>query len=185
MVAWFSSVVDVVVDLSPRELIGLIGVATILALATAGVCQWARRSKADATAVLAASILVANLIAMTMAGLAVRQGFTARGYPTESRPAERPWGPPPDEAGPGVRLAARILAEADRDGDGRLSPEEAATAADRFIRQSSDEAGPDAEALGRALNRRLRPRGPGPGGTPPPPGRSASHGNDPPRVWVR
>ncbi|WP_165250446.1 CotH kinase family protein [Paludisphaera soli] len=81
------------------------------------------------------------------------------------------FGPPPGGPGgpgggfgPGMFLAPAILAEADADGDGRLSPEEAGKAAARFVAEAdADENGSlDAQALGRALNRRI----PGPPGMP-------------------
>ncbi len=74
-------------------------------------------------------------------------------------------------------LAPQILEIADADDDGRLSPGEASKAAEKFIRDSdTDKKGSlDAQALGRAINRRLGPPpgfgpgddGDGPGGPPP------------------
>jgi len=72
---------------------------------------------------------------------------------------------PPGGFGPGTFLAPRILAAADADKDGRLSPEEAAKAAEKFVREA-DPAGKgplDGNALADAMNRRMGPPG-GPGG---------------------
>ncbi len=43
---------------------------------------------------------------------------------------------PPGGFGPGMFLAPRILEAADADKDSRLSPEEAAKAAERFVRDA-------------------------------------------------
>ena len=103
--------------------------------------------------------------------------------PQDGRPPG-PGGPPgggPGGFGPGTFLAPRILELADADKDGRLSPDEAARAAEAFVREAdAKKAGSiDAETLGRAMNRQMGPPpgfGPdGPGGGDPdgPPGPGA------------
>jgi Ca2+-binding EF-hand superfamily protein len=64
-----------------------------------------------------------------------------------------PGGPPGGMAG-GSSLAPQILKAADADHDGRLSPDEAAEAADRFVREEDREGIVDFETFYRALNRR-------------------------------
>ena len=79
-----------------------------------------------------------------------------------------PGGPPPG-FGPGMFLAPQVLEFADANADGNLSVEEAAKAADKFIREADAEkkGSIDGAALGRAINRRLGPPpGFGPGGPP-------------------
>ena len=78
-------------------------------------------------------------------------------------------GPGGGEFGPGTFLAPQALAAADADGNGRLTPTEAAEAALRFVRDAdTDKKGSiDEQALGRAINRRIeRPDSFGPGGPP-------------------
>ena len=79
-----------------------------------------------------------------------------------------PGGPPPG-FGPGMFLAPQVLEFADANADGSLSVEEAAKAADKFIREADAEkkGSIDGTGLGRAINRRLGPPpGFGPGGPP-------------------
>src|SRR4051794_9510685 len=53
-------------------------------------------------------------------------------------PGGPPGGPggPPGGFGPGTFLAPKVFELADSDKDGRLSPEEAAAAAERFVREA-------------------------------------------------
>ena len=84
-----------------------------------------------------------------------------------------PGGPGPGGFGPGTFLAPRIVELADADQDGKLSAEEAARAAEKFVREAagSGKDAVDASALGRAINRKLGPPpGFGPGGDDEPPG---------------
>ena len=77
-----------------------------------------------------------------------------------------PGGPPPG-FGPGTFMAPRILAAADANKDGRLSPEEASEAASKFVRDIDvDKKGLNANSLAGAMNRRMGPPGGmgGPGG---------------------
>jgi hypothetical protein len=78
-----------------------------------------------------------------------------------------PGGPPPG-FGPGMFLSPQILDYADANGDGMLAPEEAAKAAERFVREADTEkkGSIDGATLGRAMNRRMGPPGGGPGGPP-------------------
>jgi CotH kinase protein len=89
------------------------------------------------------------------------------------------FGPPggPGGFGPGTFLAGMIVRVADADEDGRVTPAEASKAAEQLVREADvDKKGSaDAQALGRAFNRKLGPPpgfgddddGPGPGGPPP------------------
>ncbi|APW62314.1 CotH kinase family protein [Paludisphaera borealis] len=81
-------------------------------------------------------------------------------------PPPGPGGPPGFGGpgfGPGMFLAPTVVKEADADEDGKLSPEEAGKAAEKFIRDADkDKKGSiDADALGRAVNRRMPPPPPG------------------------
>ena len=88
-----------------------------------------------------------------------------------------PGGPggPPGGFGPGTFLAPQILESVDADKDGRLSPAEAAKAAERFVREADKEkkGSIDVGTLRDAINRRIGPPpgmdpDDGPGGGPPP-----------------
>ena len=65
-------------------------------------------------------------------------------------------------------LAPQVLDFADANADGNLSSEEAARAAEKFVREADSEkkGSLDAAALGRAMNRQMGPPGGGPGGPP-------------------
>ncbi|MBX6315822.1 MAG: hypothetical protein IRY99_23350, partial [Isosphaeraceae bacterium] len=67
--------------------------------------------------------------------------------------------PPPGGFGPGMSLGSQILQAADTDKDNRLSPKEAAEAAERFVHElASDNTGSiDVGTLSGAINRRLFP----------------------------
>ena len=80
-------------------------------------------------------------------------------------------GGPPGRFGAGNFLAPLVLEAADTDKDGRLSPEEAAKAAERFVRDadSAKKGSIDLDALRDAMNRRMAPP-PGFGGPGGPPG---------------
>jgi hypothetical protein len=84
--------------------------------------------------------------------------------------------------GPGMFMAPQVLEIADSNGDGSLSPEEAAKAVENLIREADSEkkGSIDAAALGRAINRRMGPPDGGPGGPPDGPGGPPGGGPDGP-----
>ena len=91
------------------------------------------------------------------------------GPPPGGPPPGGPGGPdgPPGGFGPGTFLAPQVLAAADANKDGRLSPQEASEAAGRFVREvdSAKKGSLDADTLADAMNRRMGPPpGFGPGG---------------------
>ena len=90
------------------------------------------------------------------------------GGPPDDGPGGPPGGPGgPGGFGPGTFLAPRILAAADANKDGRLSPEEAATAAEGFVRaaDAKKKGSLDEDTLAGAINQRMGPPpGFGPGG---------------------
>ena len=75
-------------------------------------------------------------------------------------------GPPPGDFGPGNFLGPQIFAAADANKDGKISPDEAAKAAETFIRDADTgkKGSLDAAALGAAINRRMGGGMGGPGG---------------------
>ena len=87
-------------------------------------------------------------------------------------PGFGPDGPPPGPGGgfgPGTFLAPAIVQAADTDKDGRLSPAEAAKAAEKFIRDADTKkkGSLDNDSLAQAMNQRMGPPGGGfgpPGG---------------------
>ena len=85
-------------------------------------------------------------------------GFGPGGPPDGPGPGPGPGGPP-GGFGPGTFLAPQVVELADADKDGRVSPEEASRAAERFVREAdAKQAGSiDADALAGAMNRRMGP----------------------------
>jgi hypothetical protein len=59
------STIDLLLDLGPETLIGALILATLIATVTAWVYSWLRRGKPDATTILVALIIVANLACLT------------------------------------------------------------------------------------------------------------------------
>lgn len=92
------------------------------------------------------------------------------GGPDELFPGGAPPGAPGSPGGgfgPGNFIAPQIIAAADADKDGRLSPEEAGKAAGQFVRDADTarKGSIDTDVLAQAMNRRLGPPpGFGPGG---------------------
>jgi hypothetical protein len=165
-----TSIVDVVVDRSPEELIGCVLTALVLALGLAGLFLLLRRKASDPSTLIICLALGSNLVAMTVAGAYVRYRLIGG---RESNP-----GLPP----PGARfehqrefrittMADRILRAADRDADGFLTADEAASAAAQFVKEADEDGDGqvDEERLRVALWTRMPPAHPGMGGPPPPP----------------
>jgi hypothetical protein len=98
------------------------------------------------------------------------------GFGPDDGPGPGPGGPPPGGAppggpgggfGPGNFIAPQIIAAADTDKDGRLSPDEASKAASQFVRDADTarKGSIDTDVLAQAMNRRMGPPpGFGPGG---------------------
>jgi hypothetical protein len=107
---------------------------------------------------------------------ALGRAINRRMGPTDGGPGGPPdgqGGPPgggpdgPGGFGPGTFLAPRILEAADANKDGRLSPEEAANGAARFVREAdtSKKGSLDQGTLAEAINQHIGPPpGSGPGG---------------------
>jgi len=101
----------------------------------------------------------------TLAQAINRQLGPPPGFGPDS-PDDGPGGPPPG-FGPGTFMAPGIVQSADADKDGRLSPEEAARAAEKFVREAdtNKKGSLDTDTLARAMNQRMGPPGGfGPGG---------------------
>ncbi|QEH34879.1 Inner spore coat protein H [Aquisphaera giovannonii] len=105
--------------------------------------------------------------------------------PAEAAEAQGPGGPGgPGGAGfgPGTFLGPVVFSAADADGDGTLTPAEAAAAARRFIglAEAGKAGSADARALARAINENIPiPEGFGPGGPGGPPGGGPPDGGPP------
>lgn len=169
-----SSVVNLLIDRKPDELIGAILLALILSLLLSGVYSVWRRKASDPTLLLTCLALVVNLVGMILAGGLVNMWWEkAKQQQPPVRSAFMPGDRPPMPPGEGrsILLARRIVEAADADHNGEITPEEAAAAAAAFIRQAEKDVGHtlDEPALRDALRGQL---GPPPGYGPPmlPPG---------------
>jgi hypothetical protein len=120
--------------------------------------------KARSPAMLA---MFAACVAVSL--VALKTASSQDGGPPQGPPGARKGQPGPPGFGPGTFLGPQMMEVADSDGDGKLTPAEAARAAGEFVRSAdADKKGSvDAAALGRAINRKLRPPGVGPGDGPP------------------
>src|SRR5580704_5298477 len=94
-------------------------------------------------------------VGVALISIAVLGAMATQGQTGPQEPASKAQGGPPGGFGPGMFLAPRILEAADADKDKRLSPEEAARAAEGFVRDSDkDRKGSlDVGALRDAINR--------------------------------
>ncbi len=123
--------------------------------------------------VLGRIAVVGATIGLVVVGASAMQQDGGRPDRPESKAQGGPPGPggPPGGFGPGMFLAPPILEAADANKDGRLAPDEASKAAERFIREAdTDKKGSlDLAALRTAINRQLGPP-PGADGDGPPGG---------------
>ena len=130
---WVHSIYDVVLDRSPEELLGAIGVAVALSMLFAGVFALLRRKVEDRVLLVIALMIVASVASMGLGA-----GYVTAGKKHGPR---LPFG---TEEGSWVRYSAplnlspRLMARCDADGDGRLSPTEASQAAAHFITALDD-----------------------------------------------
>jgi hypothetical protein len=136
---YLDSVFNLVVDSSPQELIAGVLIALAIALVTSAGFAVGRRKVADPQVLQCLLVLVASLLSMTIAG-----GYVLH---HEKRliagPPDRPFHghfalPHSPEVSRG--LAKIIFVSADTNKDDRLSPEEAASAAETFV-QTIDKGG--------------------------------------------
>jgi hypothetical protein len=152
------SAVDFLLGRPPEEWIGALVVALLLSVMLLGVYNLCRRKMKDASMLLTVAALIVNLAGMVIAATYV--GLTGIGASSAT------------QAGTGEAvslnaladmlidgMASRILNGADADHNGRLSADEAAAAADGFIKRiDAEEKKPvDMRVLGAVLKRRIKP----------------------------
>src|SRR5919199_620596 len=121
---------DFLLDRSPEQLIAAGLAALALALAAAALHALARRNLHDSFLITTATAFLACLLAMIAAA-----GFAAQVTGDQVGAAYSFDHPPPGGFGPGLTWGPRILQAADVGRDVRLSPQEAADAAARFVRE--------------------------------------------------
>ncbi len=146
MADYFASMGNAVVDRSPDELIGAIVIALALALAMAGLYSMGRRKVTENLMPMVVLMIVANLVSMTVGA----------GYLAHARKKHLGVTLPLSLNSPAVSermLIDAIFRDADEDQDGLLSGEEAAVAADKFVRRNDAEGDGkiDARSLASAL----------------------------------
>jgi hypothetical protein len=172
------SIFNIMVDRPPQEWIGGLMVALFLAMALAGAYMAFRRwtKVQDDTTPLVGLAVVVIFSGMVLAAVSSELKLKRPAVPAGDSNERQRGGP---GRGPGFgsgfgrgggstsRMADLILEDADTDHDGRLSPEEAASAAGKFIEEADKdgETPLDRDALIELLREHLRP----PGSPPPPP----------------
>lgn len=137
MLQYWEAVQNALIDRSAQELIGAMAVALILSLIVTGLYNLGRRKIQDGVMLMTVLVLLACVVAMTLTA-----GFFTRrrdGSLRRTGPAAGFYGHPWAEPDRASMLAQWLLERADRDRDGRLSEEEAAGAAARFIREGNTE----------------------------------------------
>ncbi|WP_406695084.1 hypothetical protein V5E97_29010 [Singulisphaera sp. Ch08] len=132
-----SSIVDVILDRSPEELIGGVLLALVLALGLSGLFHLIRRKVSDTSTLIICLALSSNLVAMTVAGAYIRYKVM-EGKPSRRGMMSAGSRLPPPGMGESrsMFMASRILEAADRNGDHRLSADEAALLAAQFVKES-------------------------------------------------
>ncbi len=166
-------------ELTADDMISAIMIGLVLAMALTGVYAVARRKASENLTFMVGLMILASSASMALAFGHARYKQETIAYTNQVKDNRLvPAGPHPNTPGHrgppggpeiGHFLAERFVGSADLDGDGQLSPEEAARTAERLVREEVEgETGSiDVEALGRALNRRSgRPNHFGPGGPP-------------------
>jgi hypothetical protein len=152
-----NSIYDVILDRSPEEVLGAIGIAVALSIAISGFFALLRGKVGDRVLLVVVLLILASVASM---GLGAGYIAYAKGH---SRKADfsRGEGPPPGMGrfGPRMALASRIMGLADADGNGRLSPEEASEAAALFVVEADTtrDGSIDVASLEGAIGRRGGP----------------------------
>jgi hypothetical protein len=159
--AW-NALCEVVLDLKADQAITLVVMALFLAAGTSGIFRLISRGKTEVTTILTSVVLVSTLLAMfgSAAYLRYTRPRPGRGSQTIRDGANR--NPAQMVSGQAADNLARLLMEYDANRDGRLSAEEAATAASQLVIETSAATGGqpgsiDSETLRRAIRRRMGP----------------------------
>jgi hypothetical protein len=149
MTTFFTSVLNVVADRLPEELVGALLIALGLSLLMSGVFRLARRRVSDSLALICGQMILVSIGSMVLSAgyvryVADRDGVREASSFLASQPGR-------------AMLVRRIFDAADTDADGRLAPEEAARAAALFVRslETSGESAVDEDAIRNALRCRL------------------------------
>jgi hypothetical protein len=154
--SYFTRALNALVDRSPGELIGAVGVALLLSLALVVAYIACRVKLRRLGLMLGALALLANFAGMMAVG-----AYLVMAQPEPERALEVPAEASADEVVERVAggMAPHILMQIDGDHNGYLTPEEAAAAADSFIRSITPQSkgGVDARALGEAMKGRVLP----------------------------
>jgi len=161
---FLGSVVDVVVDRTPEQLIAAILIALVLSLGMATAFALLRQKMTDTTMLLTCLAMVVNIAGMTVAAGFVHSmkrvdepGFRGSVPPGSMGEIGAGWRGQPGEGRSGS-MARRIIEGADTNGDGKLSVDEASEAASMFVKETEEgrENGRiDEEVLRQAIRSRL------------------------------
>jgi hypothetical protein len=173
---YIESVIDALAERTAQELIAALMIALTLSLILSGLYILGKRKTSDALALMSILTLLGCTVSMALAAgyvqLTLRGGQPSAGRVVDADHRDLP------PTNPESFLAQRLFKESDLDGDGLISGEEAARAAELFVRQA-DPSGKgmiDRQTLRMVLRPYLRP----PPGTfqspPPPPG--PPHGDE-------
>jgi hypothetical protein len=140
---------NAIVDRSPEELIGAVGVALIISLAMAGLYFIGRRKITDNLLPMIVLMMVANLVSMAVGAGYFRLAHKRMGY-VQHEPTSRP---PVGPGGMTEFMMEWIFREADQNHDRRITGEEASIAAANFLRRAdaSGEGSIDPRTLDKAL----------------------------------
>jgi hypothetical protein len=159
LMTWFQSVYYLVLDLPARRSVEAIMVALFLAGMTAGLYRLLRRGKTDTMPLLTGLILISNLFVMIIAAATVRYSFAVSTRMPYTAPMIMPAGPMGDPRSRSP-LAERLFHAADEDHNQRVTPDEAARAASRFVHDADvlRENSVDLDAFDAAV-KRSSPRG--------------------------
>jgi hypothetical protein len=166
---YVTSTLDLILARSPEEVIGAILLASLMSVVTATLYSLSRRKLGDPTMLLAGMMLLVSVTSMVLAAGYVARGMKDTAFPGPGTSFQSFDNPPPGGFGPGLTLAPQIMRLFDTDHDGRLSPREAAGAAEGLVREAdlNKQGYLDVGGLSGAISRRMEvPPGSRPGGPP-------------------
>jgi hypothetical protein len=178
---YLESVIDALVERTPQELIAAVIISLVISLVLAGLYRLARRRMSDPLTLVSSLMLLGCTVSMVLAAGYGRYRLGIGRVSNVPPSSHERWEPPPQ---PPELVVQRLVAEADFNNDGVITREEAAQAAESFVRnaETGERGRLDRDSLSLALRDLLGPHRDGHG---PPPGPSSPPMSPPSRYAAK